>query len=391
MPAPETHATGPLGTGSKGRVLVFDVGGMTCASCAARVERTLQRQPGVAAAGVNFATGRATVELDRSAPAPEGDLIAAVDRVGYRLDPLQSGSPRVASEHAEEQAAWLRRLVVAGPLAAATLVLSLAWAHATWARYATAALAIPVVFWAGWPFVRSAVVRARARTANMDTLIALGTVSAFVFSTFELLAQPGGGHGHGAAAFGGHLHYDTAALIVAFLLLGRFIEARVKGSASGALRALLALGAKEACLVQAPPGAGSERAIERMVPVESVRVGDRLRVRPGEKIPVDGVVVAGSSAVDESMLTGESVPVDKAPGDPVVGATVNQQGVLTIEARAVGADTALAGIVRLVEQAQASKAPIQRLADRIAAVFVPVVLALAALTFLGWWAVGGDA
>ena len=353
---------------------------MTCASCAARVERTLQRQPGVAGAAVNFATGRATVELDGSAPAPGGDLIEAVGRVGYRLEPLAARRSTPGSELALEQAAWLRRLVVAWPLAIATLVLSMVWPHASWARYATAAVATPVIFWAGWPFIRSAVVRARARTANMDTLIALGTVAAFVFSTFELLR---GGHHLGATAFGDHLHYDTAALIVAFLLLGRFIEARVKGSASGALRALLELGAREACLV--------ERGGERMVPVESVRVGDLLRVRPGEKVPVDGVVVAGSSAVDESMLTGESVPVDKAPGDPVVGATVNQQGVLTIEARAVGADTALAGIVRLVEQAQASKAPIQRLADRIAAVFVPVVLALAGLTFLGWWAAGGDA
>jgi cation-transporting ATPase V/Cu+-exporting ATPase len=356
---------------------------MTCASCAARVERTLQRQPGVAGAGVNFATGRATVELDASAPAPERDLIGAVGRVGYRLDPLAGGPRGGGAEHVAEQAAWLRRLFVAWPLAAATLILSMGWPHATWARYATAALTTPVVFWAGWPFIRSAVVRARARTANMDTLIALGTVSAFTFSTFELLAPGGGGQDHGMGAFGGHLHYDTAALIVAFLLLGRFIEARVKGSASGALRALLELGAKEACLVQG--------TVERMVPVESVRVGDVLRVRPGEKVPVDGVVVAGVSAVDESMLTGESVPVDKAPGDHVVGATVNQQGVLTVEAGAVGGDTALAGIVRLVEQAQASKAPIQRLADRIAAVFVPIVLALAGLTFLGWWAFGVDA
>src|SRR5437660_3915227 len=273
---------------------------MTCASCAARVERTLQRQPGVAGAGVNFATGRATVELDGSAPAPEGDLIAAVSRVGYRLEPLAARRSAPGSELALEQAAWLRRLVVAWPLAIATLVLSMAWPHASWARYATAALATPVIFWAGWPFLRSAVVRARARTANMDTLIALGTVAAFVFSTSELLW---GGHHLGATAFGDHLHYDTAALIVAFLLLGRFIEARVKGSASGALRALLELGAKQACLVGrargapqgagsnrgVPQGAGSEQIVERMVPVESVRVGDLLRVRPGEKIPVDGV------------------------------------------------------------------------------------------------------
>ncbi|MEA2566005.1 MAG: copper-transporting P-type ATPase [Actinomycetota bacterium] len=374
--APERHSADP------GRVLVFDVGGMTCASCAARVERTLQRQPGVAGAGVNFATGRATVELDASAPAPERDLIGAVGRVGYRLDPLPGGPRGGGAEQAAEQAAWLRRLLVAWPLAAAALILSMGWPHATWARYATAVLTTPVVFWAGWPFIRSAVVRARARTATKDTHNAHGTVSAFAFSTFELLGS-GAGHDQGAGAFGGHLHYDTAALIVAFLLLGRFIEARVKGSASGALRALLELGAKEACLVE-PRG-------ERMVPVESVRVGDVLRVRPGEKVPVDGVVVGGVSAVDESMLTGESVPVDKAPGDHVVGATVNQQGVLTVEAGAVGADTALAGIVRLVEQAQASKAPIQRLADRIAAVFVPIVLALAGLTFLGWWAFGADA
>jgi cation-transporting ATPase V/Cu+-exporting ATPase len=362
---------------------------MTCASCAARVERTLQHQEGVAAAGVNFATGRATVELDADAPAPERDLIGAVGRVGYRLEPLADRPSAAGAQHALEQAAWLRRLVVAWPLAIATFVLSMIWPHATWARYTTAVLATPVVFWAGWPFVRSAIVRARARTASMDTLIALGTVSAFAFSTFELLW---GGHDHGANAFGGHLHYDTAALIVAFLLLGRYIEARVKGSASGALRSLLELGAKEACLIEEGRGPlGAKEGRERMVPIESVRVGDTVRVRPGEKVPVDGVVIAGVSAVDESMLTGESLPVDKAGGDRVVGGTVNQQGVLTIEARAVGADTALAGIVALVEQAQATKAPIQRLADRIAAVFVPIVLALAGLTFLGWWALGGDA
>ena len=360
-------------------MLVFQVGGMTCASCAARVERTLQRHQGVASAGVNFATGRATVELDGEAATGERDLVGAVGRIGYRLTPLSTADDPT-SEQAREQAAWLRRLVVAWPLALATLVLSMVWPHVTWARYATGLLAVPIVFWAGWPFLRSAAVRARARTANMDTLIALGTVSAFAFSTFELFR---GGHDHGAPAFGGHLHYDTAALIVAFLLLGRWIEARVKGSASGALRALIELGAKEACLV----GANGR---DRMVPVESVLVGDLVRVRPGEKVPVDGIVIDGVSAVDESMLTGESVPVDKAPGDQVAGATVNQQGVLTVRASAVGADTALAGIVALVEQAQSSKAPIQRLADRIAGVFVPVVLALAALTALGWWAIGGD-
>lgn len=375
MTPPEASPTGP--DSQESRVLVFDVGGMTCASCAARVERTLQRQPGVTAAGVNFATGRATVEVDGTQLSPEPGLIGAVGRVGYRLEPLATARLRAEGD---EQASWLRRVALAWPLAVATLLLSLVWPHATWARIAAAALTAPVVFWAGWPFVHSAVVRARARTANMDTLIAIGTVTAFVFSTVELVV---GGHDHGAGGFGGHLHYDTAALIVAFLVLGRFLEARAKSSASGALRALLRLGAKEACLV--------EGTRERMVPIESVRVGDVLRVRPGGKIPVDGVVVSGVSAVDESMLTGESLPVDKGPGDRVVGATVNEQGVLTIQASAVGADTALAGIVSLVEQAQAAKAPIQRLADRIAGIFVPIVLVIAALTVLGWWVFGGSA
>ncbi|GAC1365623.1 MAG: hypothetical protein NVSMB32_09310 [Actinomycetota bacterium] len=364
-----------------GGVLVFEVGGMTCGSCAARVERTLQRQEGVASAGVNFATGRATVQLAGEAAAVPEALIGAIERVGYHLTPV-ARRPAGEAEQAEddERDAWLRRLVVAWPLAIATLILSMAWPHVTWARYTSAALAAPVEFWAGWPFLRSAAKRARARTANMDTLIAIGTLSAFAFSTVELLV---GGHGGGMEAFGGHLHYDTAALIISFLLLGRWIEARAKGKASGALRALLELGAKEASLVATD---GSELR----VPIESVCVGDLLRVRPGEKVPVDGVVMSGVSAVNESMLTGESLPVDKAPGDRVVGATVNQQGVLTIRASAVGADTALAGIVALVEQAQSNKAPIQRLVDRIAGIFVPVVLVLAALTVSGWWLLAGN-
>ncbi len=227
---------------------------------------------------------------------------------------------------------------------------------------------MPVQFWAGFPFLRRALVRARAGAANMDTLVAIGTLAAFGFSTAELL----GGAGE-------HLHYDMAALIIAFLVLGRWLEARAKGRATRAVTALLELGAKEASLVDAAAPTG-----ERLVPVEQLRVGDVVRVRPGEKLPIDGVVVEGVSAVDESMLTGESMPVDKRPGDPVVGATVNRQGVLSLRATAVGADTALARIVALVAEAQGSKAPVQRLADRVAGVFVPVVLAVAALTFAGW-------
>ncbi len=399
-----TQAGEALTPPASGRILVFDVEGMTCGSCAARVERTLRRQPGVAAAGVNFATGRATVELATHPPAPpdpagallaeaaanaaallgpatEGSLIEAVERVGYHLHPVVD-KPAGGEDRRQqgETEAWLRRLIVAWPLALGTLALSTFWPHLTWSRWATAAIAAPVEFWAGWPFLRSAATRARARAANMDTLIAIGTLAAFAYSTVQLLA---GEHLQSPGGFGDHLNYDMAALIIAFLLLGRYLEARAKGRASGAIRGLVELGAREASLLL-PSGA------EQRVPVEAVRVGELVRVRPGQKIPVDGVVVDGASAVDESMLTGESVPVDKEPGDTVAGATVNQLGVLTVRATAVGADSALAGIVRLVETAQASKARIQRLADRAAGSFVPVVLGVAGLTVLGWWLVDGN-
>ena len=264
-------------------------------------------------------------------------------------------------------------MLVAWPLGLVVLVLSLGFMDDPWARWTALALATPVQFWAGWPFLRSAAVRARARTANMDTLIAIGTLAAYLFSAWQVI-------------FGGRdaEHYlDSSALIIAFLLLGRYFEARATGRASSAIRALLELGARQARRV-APDGA------EQLVAVEEVSVGDRLRVRPGEKVPVDGTVIDGASAVDESMLTGESVPVDKQPGDPVAGATLNAQGVLTIEATAVGADTALAQIVRLVEEAQTTKAPVQRLADRISGVFVPAVLLLAMATFGAWWLLGAD-
>jgi cation-transporting ATPase V len=351
------------------------VSGMTCASCAARVEGTLARQPGVAEAAVNLATGRAHVVVDPALANVE-DLAAAVEDIGYGLTSISlQGSAQAdqAREDATEQRDWRRRVLVAWPLTLVVLVLSLRYMDDQWARWTALALATPVQFWAGWPFLRSAAVRARVLTANMDTLIALGTLAAYLFSAWQVI-------------FGGRdaEHYlDSSALIVAFLLLGRYLEASAKGRASSAIRALLELGAKQARRVR-------RDGDEELVPVEAVAVGDVLRVRPGEKVPVDGVVVDGASAVDESMLTGESVPVDKHPGDPVAGATINAHGVLTIEAAAVGADTALAQIVRLVSEAQATKAPVQRLADQIAGVFVPVVLLIAAGTFSAWWLLGGD-
>jgi cation-transporting ATPase V len=225
-----------------------------------------------------------------------------------------------------------------------------------------------VQFWVGWPFLHAAAVRARARAASMDTLVAMGTLVAY-------------GASLPALAHGGDVYFDTAALIVAFISLGRFLEARAKGRAASALHALLELGAKEAHVLV--DGA------ERIIPTDQLQVGDLMVIRPGEKIPTDGTVEDGTSTVDESMLTGESLPVEKAPGDPVAGATVNGGGLLRVRASAVGADTALAGIVRLVEAAQASKAPVQRLADRVAAVFVPSVIAVAGVTFAGWLALDG--
>ncbi|MEJ7799815.1 MAG: heavy metal translocating P-type ATPase, partial [Ilumatobacter sp.] len=352
-----------------GEVTELDLGveGMTCGSCAARVERVLGRQDGVRAARVNFATGKAHVSFDPDVVDLDA-LAGAVEKIGYGLT-----APEDAAAHADDEAAaqadWLRRVWIAWPLGLVVLVLSLTAMGRDWARWTIALLTVPVQFYVGWPFLATAVERARNRTANMDTLIAIGTLAAFSLSTVRLFT-------------GGDLYFDTAAVIIAFLVLGRFFEALAKQRASGAIRALLELGAKEATVIV--------DGVETTVPIDEVQVGDLLRVRPGEKIPVDGEVTDGSSAVDESMLTGESVPVDKSAGDRVAGATINAQGALTVRATAIGSDTALAQMVRLVEDAQSSKAPVQRLADRIAAIFVPVVLVIATVTFLVWWLVVGE-
>jgi cation-transporting ATPase V/Cu+-exporting ATPase len=343
--------------------LRLDVLGMTCGSCAARVEKTLNKQPGVRAS-VNFATGEALVRLADEAPGFE-TLREAVQARGYDV--------RVHVDEAEEAAKaeereWRSRLFVAWPLGLATLVLLLFRMDEMWARWTAFALATPVQFYAGWPFLKGAAIRAKALTANMDTLIALGTTAAYVYSVWALFS-------------GQDLYFDSSAVIIAFILLGRWLEARAKGSASQAIKRLLELGAKEARVLRDDK--------ELRVPVDAVKVGWILRVLPGEKIPTDGRVIEGSSAVDESMLTGESVPLEKAAGDDVAGATVNMDGVLVIEATRVGSDTALAQIVRLVAEAQGSKAPIQRLADRVAGIFVPIVMAMAAVTAIGWYMADG--
>ncbi|MDQ3343962.1 MAG: heavy metal translocating P-type ATPase [Actinomycetota bacterium] len=372
-----TSTTTPPDTSDTPQTLDFAVSGMTCGSCAARVQRVLGRQEGVDDAEVNFATGKARVQAGPGTDVAV--LTAAVDRIGYGLAPVAEHTGDEADTggsdgEAETRRSWLQRLAVAWPLSLVILGLSMFTGDAMMTdpgvRWTLFALTTPVQFYVGWPFLREAAKRARRLTANMDTLIALGTLAAYGYSVYALLT---GGH---------DLYFETAALVISFLVLGRYFEARAKGRAGQALRALLELGAKQARLLR--------DGREVMVPVGEVVAGDVLRVRPGEKVPTDGEVIDGASAVDESMLTGESVPVDKGPGDRVAGATVNAGGALTVRATAVGAQTALAQIVRLVEQAQAGKAPVQRLADRVSAVFVPVVMVIAALSFVGWAVLGAD-
>ena len=353
--------------------LDFDVEGMTCGSCAARVQKILSRQDGVASAEVNYATARATVEAEPTVDVAA--LEAAVAKIGYGISPPPpAGEERHGADDEAHRRAWLRRVVIAWPLSLVVLALSMFAGEAAMMdptiRWTVFALTTPVQFYVGWPFLREAAKRARNLTSNMDTLIAMGTLAAYGYSVWALLT---GAH---------ELYFETAALVIAFLVLGRYFEARAKTRAGSAIRALLELGSKEARVIRA--------GAEVMVPADQVVVGDLLRVRPGEKIPTDGEVVEGSSAVDESMLTGESVPVEKRTGDRVTGATVNSNGALTMRATAVGAQTALASIVRLVQDAQSGKGHVQRLADRVSGIFVPVVIGIAILTVAGWLLATGD-
>ncbi|WP_314647833.1 heavy metal translocating P-type ATPase [uncultured Microbacterium sp.] len=367
-------------------VVDLEIGGMTCASCANRIERTLNRLDGVTAT-VNYATEKASVRAPHGYDA--ADLVTAIERAGYtasapaRLDDERSGADGVELRMLRTR--LLVSTVLTIPVIAMAMIPALQFAFWQWASLV---LAAPVVLWGGWPFHRAAWVNLRHGAATMDTLVSLGTGAAFLWSLYALFfgtaGMPGMRHefslaltpSEGASA----IYFEVAAGVTTFLLAGRYFEKRAKRRAGAALRALLELGAKDVAVLR--DGA------EVRIPVGSLRVGDEFVVRPGEKIATDGLVVSGESAVDASLMTGESVPVDVRPGDGVTGATLNSGGRLVVRATRVGSDTQLARMARLVEDAQTGKAEVQRLADRVSAIFVPIVLVVAVVVLAAWLLLG---
>ena len=348
--------------------ITFDVEGMTCASCALRIERVLGKQEGVESAIVNYAGHEARAEVESDVDI-EG-LKAAVAKIGYSIEEIGEGDerPNVTERYAEEVRDQRRNFIGAASLTVPVFMLAQFGPDARWADLLQALLTTVVLFGFGLQFHKATYKQVKSLSPAMDTLVSVGTISAWGFSLYALSTDDA-------------LFFETAAIIVTLILLGRFFEARAKGQASSAITKLLEIGAKQARVRRAD--------VEEMIPVEDLRVGDVVIVLPGEKIATDGVVIAGGSSIDESMLTGESAPVDKSVGDDVFGATVNQQGRLEFEATRIGKETALSQIVRLVEEAQATKAPVQKLADRVSSVFVPTVIVIALMVFGIWLAVDG--
>ena len=386
--------------------------GMTCASCSARIEKKLGRLEGVDAV-VNLATEKATVRY--AEPVTVEDLLSTVRATGYgaevvggqatrpsRDQPVDSGTGETSHDSAHDPADHLqhrvapqdalkRRALVSAVLTVPVVVLAMVpGIHLDNSAWVQLVLATPVVLWCAWPFHRAAFMNARHGASTMDTLVSIGVLTAYLWSAVVVLTGRAAGMGAMGADSGttAHIWFETATVVTTFLLFGRWMEARATDRTRDALRGLLSLGAKDVAVERVDPT--TRATTEVRIPVEQLAVGDRFVVRPGEKVATDGRVVEGSSAVDASLVTGESLPVDVTPGDELTGGTINTTGRLVVEATRVGADTTLAGIARLVERAQTTKAPVQRLADRVSAVFVPVVLVLAALTFGGWWLATGD-
>ncbi|ANS79054.1 Lead, cadmium, zinc and mercury transporting ATPase [Serinicoccus hydrothermalis] len=357
------------------------ISGMTCASCSARIERKLNKVEGVQAS-VNLATEKASVTFPSALSVT--DIVGVVEKTGYGATPLEQdrrpgGAP--AMTHDVVGSGSLRlRMVVASALALLVVLVHMVPpvrdALGMGGHWLQLVLTAPIYFWAAWPFHRAAAINARHGASTMDTLVSVGITAAFGWSVLALLT-----------GFTADLYFETAAVVTAFLLIGRFIEARAKAQGRSALTSLLELGAKDVAVLR-QEGGGAMATSEHRVPVEELVVGDRFVVRPGEKVATDGTILSGRSTIDASMVTGESMPVEVGPQDTVTGATVNGHGRLIVRATRVGSETTLARITELVEQAQTGKAPVQRLADRISAVFVPTVLVIAAVTFLLWLVTG---
>lgn len=364
--------------------------GMTCANCANTIQRRLNKTEGVVEATVNYANERATVTY-LPGVATRDDLVAAVRKAGYDVvmpaantDSANEEGGDIEDAEAAARAAEVRhqwkRLIVGAVFTLPLFLLSMArdfglvgaWAHATWVNWLFFMLATPVQFYVGWDYYTGAFKSLRNGSANMDVLVAMGSSVAYFYSVLVLIALTMGNH-----TFGHHLYFETSAVIITLIVTGKLLEVRAKGRTSEAIKKLMGLQAKTARVVR--------NGIEADIPIAQVQRGDIVIVRPGEKIPVDGRVIDGHSTVDESMLTGESMPVDKSVGDTVTGATLNKQGLLKFEATKVGKETALAQIIRMVEQAQGSRAPIQRVVDQVSAYFVPAVIGLALLTFAIWY------
>ncbi|WP_091605514.1 heavy metal translocating P-type ATPase [Arthrobacter koreensis] len=363
------------------REVSLDIQGMTCASCVNRVERKLGKIEGVQAT-VNLPLNSASVRVP--AGVTDDQLVASVEAAGYQAKvavPAGHGGHEDHMAHGGTAAELRPRLMTAAILTVPVLLVSMvpAFAFPNWG-WVAAALSLPVVLWSAWPFHRAAAVNARHLASTMDTLVSIGVSAAYLFSLAQLIADPGltADPGMGEA----HLYFEVAAVVTTFLLLGRYLEARAKTSAADALTSLLSLGAKDAVVLR--------DGREVLIPASELVPGDVFVVRPGEKVATDGTVVEGESAIDAALITGESLPVEVHPGDPVTGATVNTSGRLLVRATRVGSETTLAQMGALVSAAQSGKAPIARLADRISAVFVPVVLAIAVVTFLLWLVFTGD-
>jgi Cu+-exporting ATPase len=359
------------------------VTGMTCANCAINIERALRRKvPGVVNAAVNFAAETALVEYIPSVSDID-DMVAAIQAAGYGAVVPEESEEQIDAEQAARNAEirdQTRKFIVGVAFALPLFGLSMArdfgllgmWSHAAWVNWLFWALATPVQFYTGWDYYKGGLKSIRNRSANMDVLVAMGSSVAYFYSVAVLFFP----------VLGDHVYFETSAVIIALIKLGKMLESRTKGRTGGAIRKLIGLRPKTATIL--------ENGVEREIPLTGVKVGDLVMVRPGERIPVDGVVLEGQSAVDESMLSGEPLPVDKRSGDMVIGGTINGEGLLTFTATRVGKETALAQIIRLVQEAQGSKAPIQALADKVAAVFVPGLITLAFIVFVIWWGLTGQ-